>query len=175
MEKLIYAIKNANGEDFLMATASGLTALFMLVDIPVWAVFIGWTWYLSIGANVRAIKEGTITCILGGVLALSSVVCIDLLKPYLPWLLPNIIGVFPNILLLILTFKIPGIQPLVGFNAFSCIFAGYYLNGFPVHPDYWVNILMAFLYINGANIIGLFEGWFVQRICSLAGYKGNNG
>ena len=92
MEKLIYAIKNANREDFLMATASGLTALFMLVDIPVWAVFIGWTWYLSIGANVRAIKEGTITCILGGVLALSSVVCIDLLKPYLPWLLPNIIG-----------------------------------------------------------------------------------
>jgi hypothetical protein len=74
MEKLIYAIKNANREDFIMATASGLTALFMLLYIPVWAVFIGWTWYLSIGANVRAIKEGTITCILGGVLALSSVV-----------------------------------------------------------------------------------------------------
>ena len=60
MDKLIYAIKNANREDFIMATASGLTALFMLVDIPVWAVFIGWTWYLSIGANVRAIKEGAI-------------------------------------------------------------------------------------------------------------------
>ncbi|SHK54228.1 Protein of unknown function [Selenomonas ruminantium] len=170
MEQIISAIKNINREDTIMATASGLTAVFLLVDIPVWAVFIGWTWYLSIGADVRAIKEGTITCILGGILALSSVVCIDLLQPCLPWLLPNMIGVFPNILLLILSFKIPGIQPLVGFNAFSCIFAGYYLNAFPVHTNYWLNIVLAFLYINGGNIIGLFEGYIVQKICRLAGY-----
>ena len=168
MDKITYAIKNANSDDFIMATASALTCLFLLVDMPVWAVFIGWTWYLSIGANVQAIKDGTVTCILGGWLALSAIACTDALSPYLPWLLPNMVGVFPNILALILSFKIKGIQPLVGFNAFSCIYAGYYLNAFPVQADYWLNILFAFLYINGANIIGLFEGWFVQKVCRLA-------
>ena len=68
-------------------------------------------------------------------------------------------------LLLMIALKLPYIKhSLVGFNSFSCIFAGYYLGAFPAQPDYLANIVVAFVYITGANILGLFVGWASQQL-----------
>ncbi|GBG57799.1 hypothetical protein SPFL3102_01518 [Sporomusaceae bacterium FL31] len=48
---------------------------------------------------------------------------------------------------------------LASFNAYSCMFAGYYAHAFPVQTDYISNLLFAMLWITGANFLGLVFGW----------------
>lgn len=60
MDQVIRAIKDINQTDVVVAAVSAVTCLGALLELPVWAVFIGWVWYLAIGANGKAIKEGAI-------------------------------------------------------------------------------------------------------------------
>ena len=77
MEQVIRAIKDINQTDVVVAAVSAVACLGALLELPVWAVFIGWAWYLAIGANGKAIKEGAVTAAASGIMALTAVVLTD--------------------------------------------------------------------------------------------------
>lgn len=57
---------------------------------------------------------------------------------------------------------------LASFNAYSCLFAGYYAGNFPKLEDGsfldWKNLCIAILWIAITNIVGLFCGWLSIRL-----------
>ena len=123
MEQLKKAILNLNQTDFVVAGVSALACLGTLAGMPVWALFIGWAWYLAIGANKTAIKEGSVTCVAAAIMALTAVVLTDAFASFLPALSASMLAVFLMILVLMIALKLPYIKhSLVGFNSFSCIF-----------------------------------------------------
>ena len=169
MRQLGKAILAINQTDFVVAGVSALACLGTLAGMPGWALFIGWAWYLAIGANKTAIREGSVTCVVAAVLALTAVALTDAFASLMPGLQASMLAVFLMIMALMVALKLPYIKhSLVGFNSFSCIFAGYYLGAFPAQPDYMANLAVAFIYITGANILGLFVGWGSQQ---LAGFS----
>ncbi|SEH23761.1 DUF1097 domain-containing protein [Selenomonas sp. KH1T6] len=169
MRQLGKAILGINQTDFVVAGVSALACLGTLAGMPVWALFIGWAWYLAIGANKTAIREGSVTCVAAAVLALTAVVLTDAFAVFMPGMQASMLAVFLMIMALMVALKLPCIKhSLVGFNSFSCIFAGYYLGAFPAQSDYILNLVVAFVYITGANILGLFVGWASQQ---LAGFS----
>lgn len=169
MEQVIRAIKDINQTDVVVAAVSAVACLGALLELPVWAVFIGWAWYLAIGANGKAIKEGAVTAVASGIMALTAVVLTDVISGFMTGLAANMLAVFIMILVLMVSLKLSYIKhSLVGFNTFSCVFAGYYLGAFPVQSDYWLNIVYAFVYICGSNILGLAVGWLAQKLCNVS-------
>jgi len=165
MEQVIRAIKDINQTDVVVAAVSAVACLGALLELPVWAVFIGWAWYLAIGANGRAIREGAVTAAASGIMALMAIVLTDVFAGGMTGLLANMLAVFIMILVLMVSLKFSCIKhSLVGFNTFSCVFAGYYLSAFPVQSDYWLNLGYAFVYICGSNIMGLAVGWLAQKL-----------
>lgn len=169
MSYVTHAIRNVNQTDLVVAGVSALACLGTIAGMPVWAMFIGWAWYLAIGANKKAIKEGSITCTSAAILALTAVALTDVLSASMPDIYASMISVFLTILALMILLKLPWIKhSLVGFNSFSCIFAGYYLGAFPIQQDYLINIFLAFIYITGSNILGLLVGWASQQLSCLS-------
>lgn len=169
MEQVLRAIKGINQTDVVVATVSAAACAGVLLRLPVWAIFIGWAWYLAIGANSKAIKEGSITTVAAGIMAIIAVVLTDVFSEFMPGLAANMVAVFLMILALMVSLKLSFINhSLVGFNTFSCVFAGYYLGAFPVQPDYWLNLGYAFAYICGSNIFGLVVGWLAQKLCNFS-------
>lgn len=169
MEQVLRAIKGINQTDVVVAAVSAIACAGALLQLPVWAVFIGWAWYLAIGANGRAIKEGAVTTVAAGLMALTAVVLTDVFSAFMPGLAANMTAVFVMILVLMVSLKLSFINhSLVGFNTFSCVFAGYYLEAFPVQADYWLNLGYAFAYICGSNVLGLIVGWLAQKLCNFS-------
>ncbi|SDP33473.1 DUF1097 domain-containing protein [Selenomonas ruminantium] len=169
MEQVLRAIKGINQTDIVVAFVSAAACAGALLQLPVWAVFIGWAWYLAIGANGKAIKEGTVTTVAAGLMAITAVVLTDVLSEIMPGLAANMSAVFVMILVLMVSLKLSFINhSLVGFNTFSCVFAGYYLGAFPTQPDYWLNLGYAFAYICGSNVLGLIVGCLAQKLCNLS-------
>jgi hypothetical protein len=151
--------------DVSVALLAGLSCLFMYINVPVWAIFIGWAWYFTLGAKPELIKKSILPAICGGVLAVIAYLLIDVFNRLITeaqpelWIIAVIIPVIITVFLLMLTLKIPVLNvSLVSFNAYSCFFVGfaaesfYPLKGFEVHTN-------ALLWITGANIIGLLFGW----------------
>lgn len=169
MEQVLRAIKGINQTDIVVAAVSAAACAGVLLGLPVWAVFIGWAWYLAIGANSKAIKEGAITTVAAGLMAITAVALTDAFSQIMPGLAANMTAVFIMILVLMVSLKLSFINhSLVGFNTFSCVFAGYYLGAFPVQTDYWLNLGYAFAYICGSNILGLVVGWLAQKLCNFS-------
>ena len=172
MGQVLRAIKGINQTDIVVAAVSAAACAGVLLELPVWAVFIGWAWYLAIGANGKAIKEGAVTTVAAGLMALTAVVLTDVFSAFMTGLAANMIAVFVMILVLMVSLKLSFINhSLVGFNTFSCVFAGYYLGAFPVQADYWLNLGYAFIYICGSNILGLIVGWLAQKLCNFSLHK----
>jgi len=148
-----------NAADVIIAGLSALAGLGALLQLPVWAIFIGWAWYIALGNKKRAIREGGATAIMAAVLALSAIALTDALQQFMMPLAASMTAVFVAILLLMIFLKLPAFtSSLVAFNSFSCIFAGYYLQAFPVQESYLMSLLMAFVWITGANVLGLLLG-----------------
>lgn len=148
-----------NKNDIVVAGLSALACLFALLKLPVWAVFIGWVWYLSLGSRPAIIRPVARTALLSGGLAIVAIVLTDALAGLLTPMGANMAAVFVTILGVMVLLKNPANAAMVAFNAFSCIFAGYYLGAFPVQESYWLNLLVAFACITGSNILGLFVAW----------------
>ena len=151
--------------DFSVAILAALSCILMAADIPVWALFVGWAWYFALGAEPSLIKKGIAPLIAGSVLAFAAFLLIDLLTMVgLPWLLPTILSVFITVFVLMLTLKVPALNySLISFNAYSCVFVGfstgtyYAVSGMPSY-------LNAFIWITGANFLGLIFGWLSIRL-----------
>ena len=152
-------IRSIDKNDIVVAGLSALACLFALLKLPVWAVFIGWVWYLSLGSKPSIIRPVARTAVLSGGLAILAIILTDALSGLLTPMGANMAAVFVTILGVMILLKNPANAAMVSFNAFSCIFAGYYLGAFPVQENYWLNQLTAFACITGSNILGLFVAW----------------
>ena len=58
---------------------------------------------------------------------------------------------------------------LASFNAFSCLFAGYYSGNFPavIHNGGWAdwkNVILAALWIAFSNVVGMCFGWLSIKL-----------
>lgn len=149
-----------NALDISVAVLAALSCLGVLIGLPIWALFIGWAWYFALGATVSVIRKALFPMLAGSVLAVAAIVLIDGFSLYVSPLVAMILAVLVTVFLLMLTLKVEIFNcSLPSFNAYSCMFAGYYAHSFPVQADYASNLFFAVLWITGANFLGLIFGW----------------
>ncbi|MDR0627486.1 MAG: DUF1097 domain-containing protein [Bifidobacteriaceae bacterium] len=169
--------------DVSVAVLAALSCLFMVSDlqIPVWAVFIGWAWYFTLGAKPELIKQGVLPALTGGALAVAAFLLIELFANLgLPWLWPTMIAVLITVFALMLTLKVPVLNhSLMSFNAYSCVFVGTGAVAFlPLESlsgssfGVYVN---AFVWIVGGNLIGLIFGWLSIKVTTLGAKSATTG
>ncbi|KNZ40194.1 DUF1097 domain-containing protein [Acetobacterium bakii] len=156
--------------DISVAVLAALSCLLMVINIPVWALFIGWAWYFALGATPDLIKKGILPMLVGSVLAIGAFVLINMFALFMPALAATMLSVLITVFLLMLTLKIPALNiSLISFNAYSCMFVGYgagaYLAISGMPP-----LLNAAIWITGANFLGLIFGWLSIK-CSSIGQK----
>jgi hypothetical protein len=159
--------------DVSVAVLAGASCLFMYIDVPVWAIFIGWAWYFTLSAMPARISRCILPAVCGGALAVLAYVLIDVFNRIITashpdlWIIAVIIPVIITVFLLMLTLKAPILNvSLASFNAYSCFFVGFAAEtyrsvaGFEVHMN-------ALVWIVGANIIGLLFGWASIKLSQL--------
>jgi hypothetical protein len=159
--------------DVSVALLAGVSCLAMYWNIPVWAIFIGWAWYFTLGAAPAEIRKCIPPAVCGGLLAVLAYLLIDLCNKLITarypemWIVAVIIPVVITVFLLMLSLKIPGLGvSLAAFNAYSCFFIGFAaetykpLLGFQIHAN-------ALLWITGANILGLLFGWASVKLAQI--------
>lgn len=164
-------MKKIGALDVSVALLAGVSCLLMLASIPVWALFIGWSWYFTLGATPDLIKKSILPMIAGSVLAVLAFVLIGILSATGMdagfSLTSTIIAVIITVFLLMLTLKVEALNySLVSFNAYSCMFVGYaagtYLPIGGMSP-----LLNAYIWIVGANFLGLIFGWLSIKVTTL--------
>jgi hypothetical protein len=159
--------------DVSVALLAGVSCLFMYLDVPVWAIFIGWAWYFTLGAVPVQIVKCILPAICGGALAVLAYLLIDVFNNLITknnpelWIVAVVIPVIITVFLLMLSLKIPGLGvSLASFNAYSCFFVGFAsetfkpVAGFEVHMN-------ALVWVVGANIIGLLFGWASVKLAQM--------
>ncbi|NLG03731.1 MAG: DUF1097 domain-containing protein [Clostridia bacterium] len=161
--------------DVVVAILAGITCLGLLVNIPVWALFIGWAWYFALGATPDVLKQAIPALLIGYILAAISIVVYAASGFQI---LAMIIAVAVTVFILMMSLKLDIFScSLASFNAYSCLFAGYYAGNFPKMEQASVldlnNVGVAVLWIAFANILGLFCGWLSVSI-GTAGQKNND-
>jgi hypothetical protein len=159
--------------DVSVAVLAALSCVLMAaqIEIPVWALFIGWAWYFTLGAKPELIWQGIAPSLCGAVLAVIAFLLILGPLAGLPWLWGTIIAVLITVFLLMLTLKIPALNiSLMSFNAYSCIFVGYAAGTFH-HINGLNGYVNAVLWITGANILGLVFGWLSIKLTTLGAKK----
>jgi hypothetical protein len=151
--------------DVSVALLAGASCLLMYMDIPVWAVFIGWAWYFSLGATPDLIGKSIPSAVCGAVLAVAAYLLIDVMNGLITekhpelWIVAVIIPVILTVFLLMLTLKIPGLNvSLVSFNAYSCFFVGFAAGTYMPIPGFETHV-NAIIWVTGGNIVGLLFGW----------------
>lgn len=153
-----------NRLDFSVAILAGLSCFLMLLPLnfPVWALFIGWAWYFAEGAQPKAFKRAIPPMLFGYVMAAVSALVFAALG-YKIWVLAIIVAITVFCIMLSMKNNRFGMS-LASFNAFSCMFAGYYAGNFPkVEAGGWCdykNVIIALCWIAFANVVGLIFGYF---------------
>lgn len=155
--------------DITVAIVSG--AACMLLFIPkfaLWATFIGITWYFVAGATTKAFKEIIPPMLLAYVLG--SVACLAYnLSGFNNFVCALMIGLT---VLLIMGFTHMEIFAFsaASFNAYSCLFAGYFLGAFPAVQATTFgdigNILWSAAWLAICNMVGVVLGWLIIKIGS---------
>lgn len=149
-----------NSLDWSVAILAGLSCIGSLIGLPIWALFIGWAWYFTLGATKAGFKQATPPMLAGSILAVLAIVLINVFAGFLPGLGAMVLSVFITVFLLMLTLKIPGFGcSLASFNAYSCMFAGYYAGTFPAQEQFTTGLVYAVIWITGANFLGLIFGY----------------
>jgi hypothetical protein len=160
--------------DFSVPILAAVSCLLMFLDIPVWALFIGWAWYFALGATPDLITKGILPLITGSSLAVLAFVLIDVFAGIMPEMPAIMLAVFISVFLLMLTLKVPMLnKSLVSFNGYSCIFVGFVAGTF-MEIGAMPALLNAAIWITGANFIGLLFGWMSVTVTQI-GKKNENG
>ncbi|MDX8417183.1 MAG: DUF1097 domain-containing protein [Absicoccus sp.] len=152
--------------DIVIAVLAGISCLGGLIKIPVWALFIGETWYFTLGSNPEAFKKSIPPMIEGYILAAIAILAYAASGFSMGVQVLTVIG---TVIILMLSLKTKMFAcSLASFNSYSCLFAGYYAGYFPkldvVSFLDWKNLVIAMLWIALANVIGLFCGWLCIRL-----------
>lgn len=138
----------------VLAAISCLVAFIPGFAIPVWALFIGWAWYFALGATPSVMKTIYFSILPGAILAATCIWLNDLFGVSMSSLWAVMLSVLITVFFLMLFLKIPGTNGLVGFNAYSTIFAVFY-GGFSPHSgELKTDIIIALIY----GVVGLCLG-----------------
>lgn len=158
-----------NKLDFSVAILAIFTVFLLPLKIPVWALFIGWTWYFAMGANPTAFKKAIPALFVGYILAAVSII-VFAASGFNIYALAGAVGITVFILMLSLKISVFS-SSLASFNAYSCMFAGYYAGNFPKIEAGGTldinNIVICILWIALANFLGLICGLISVWIGSL--------
>lgn len=153
--------------DVSVAILAALSCLFIYINVPVWALFIGWAWYFVLGATPDLIKKGILPMLAGSVLAVLAFILINVFVLFMPSMAATMLSVGITVFLLMVTLKFPALNiSLISFNAYSCMFVGYgagaylVINGMPT-------LLNAAIWITGANFLGLIFGWLSIKCATI--------
>lgn len=160
-------MKKLTSLDFSVAILAGVSCLFMYIDVPVWALFVGWAWYFALGATPDLIKKSIFPLITGAVLAVVAFILIDVFAGFMPSMAATIASVVITVFALMLTLKVPILNiSLISFNAYSCMFVGYGAGSFMTIEGMPV-LLNALIFIAGANFIGVLFGFISIKVTEL--------
>jgi len=163
--------------DLSVAILAGLSCFLMAIptiNFPVWGLFIGWAWYFAEGAQPKAFGRAIPPLLFGYAMAAISAIVFAATGFHI-WILAIIVTVTVFGIMLSCKCSIFSMS-LASFNAFSCLFAGYYAGNFPaVIKDGgwadWKHVLLASGWIAFANIVGLGFGWLSVRLGADAAAK----
>jgi len=145
--------------DIAVPLVGALTFLFALIQLPVWALFIGWAWYYAFGAQPGAFKTALPPTFLGAAMAILCFIMIDIMAPAVPAIPATMIGLFVTLFILMMVLKIPAFSAsLPAFNAYSCFFVGFAYKTY-MEVQGMPPLLNGLIWITGANILGLVAGW----------------
>ena len=156
--------------DISVAVLAGLSCFFMVIPVvkfPVWGLFIGWAWYFAEGAKPAAFKRAIPPMLFGYAMAVISAVVFAAAGGNI-WALAAVVGVPVFGLMLCCKGNLFAMS-LASFNAFSCLFAGYYSGNFPavIHNGGWAdwkNVILAALWIAFSNVVGMCFGWLSIKL-----------
>lgn len=156
--------------DISVAVLAGISCFFMAVPtvrFPVWGLFIGWAWYFAEGAQPKAFRRAIPPMLFGYAMAVIAAIAFAAAGSSI-WVLAGIVAI--TVLGIMLSCK--GnlfAMSLASFNAYSCLFAGYYAGNFPAvianggWAD-WKNVILAALWIAFSNVVGLCFGWLSVKL-----------
>lgn len=152
--------------DIVVPVIGGLTCFLLLLNVPVWALFFGWAWYFNLGASPDVFKKSIPPMLFGYIVAGISIVVFNAFGGNI-YVLAAI--VCATIFLIMLSMKVSVFAAsLASFNAYSCLFAGYFAGNFPAlaNGGPWdiYNVSISILWIAMANILGLICGYLSIRL-----------
>lgn len=154
--------------DFSVAILSGLACFALLFKFPVWALFFGWAWYGPMGGNAGAFKKAIPPMLLGYLMAAISIIAFDLTNENI---FVMVISVAVTVFIIMLSIKTKVFAEIVpSFNAYSCMFAGFYFGAFPVQESSAYNLNNVFICIAWlalANVVGLCFGFISTKIANI--------
>lgn len=149
-------------KDLISAIIAGLICFSVLIDIPVWAMFIGWGWYTALGSKVSVFKKAVPSMFVGYLMSAISIIAYTASNENIYVL---VFGVGITVFIQMLTLKIKALScALTSFNGYSCLFAIYAAGTFPAVSTSmkWDvnNVFIAILWTGLANVLGLLCGYF---------------
>ena len=121
--------------EIVVGVLAGISCLVTLpsINIPLWALFIGWAWYFALGASPEAFKKIYPAVFTG---ALNAALCLWMMgflnNIGISGIIGTMLAVSITVFLLMMTIKIPLFSSsLPAFNAYSSVFALMYIGAFP--------------------------------------------
>lgn len=151
-----HSLPRTLGESAIAAAAAGTAVL--LIEVPVWAMFIGWIAYFSRGVNLR---QGVLnlTCVLAGLLiGVAASTALVALGPSLGAATAPVVVFVVALVVLTVSRVTPLSNPLAYFLGLVCWFAA--------HQPPSVALLME---LAGAVLLGSTAGWLAASLPHRAG------
>lgn len=169
--------------DVSVGIFSALACLFLPLGLPVWALFFGWAWYPVMGGTPAVFKKAIPPMLLGYLMGGISILVGNIFNAD-DWsrtinvlAVALIVGLTVFIIMLCSKTKTFA-ATLPSLNAFSCIFAAYYTQSFPVSDDAifldMKNIVICIGWLVLANVLGLCFGYLSTKLGLFSKKKQND-
>ena len=149
--------------DFFTAVLSASVVFLIPLGVPLWALFLSWTWYFIIAKNGNVLKQALPAMLIGYLAGASSVFLFNLSGEN--YFVLALCG-FACVSMLMVLFKTSIFAcTIAAWNSYSCFYAAYYGNAFSVvsvldkGAGDIKNILICVLWTAMANILGLLVGY----------------
>lgn len=161
--------------DVVAGIIAGLVCFGVLLNLPVWAIFIGWGWYTALGSEVSVFKKAIPAMFVGYIMSAISILAYTASSDNV-FVLVFVVGI--TVFFQMLTLKNKTFScALASFNGYSCLFAVYSAGTFPMLSTSMLwdfnNVLIALLWTGLANTLGLACGYISVKL-STGSYKDNH-
>lgn len=156
-----------NRLDIVVGALGGLVCFAMLFDLPVWGLFIGWSWYFTAGSTAEGFKKCIPPMILGYAFGVINILGYAALGHSI-YAMVVICGLLVFGIMISAKFA-PFKFTVSSFNSFSCMFAAYF--GGAVFPAVETtssidlpNVFIAAGWMMLAHFLGLVVGYISIKV-----------